>query len=98
MAFISPEKLFLFSRYLNFCLDFFVIYKNGFIRKTRLISKFMTPEPGKKTIAIHTMPNISRSKVNQTMKFGQLIEYNIRNIILEKSHTRYGEETIPRPF
>ena len=25
------------------------------------------------------MPNILRSKSNQTMKFGQLIEYNIRN-------------------
>ena len=30
MFFISPEKL-LFSRYLSFCLDFLVIYKNGFI-------------------------------------------------------------------
>ena len=26
-----------------------------------------------------------RSKGNQTMKFGQLIEYNLRNIFLEKS-------------
>ena len=32
------------------------------------------------------------------MKFGQLIEYNIRNIFLEKSCTKYGEETSPRPF
>ena len=30
------------------------------------------------------------------MKFGQLIEYNIRNIFLEKSDTKYGGETIPR--
>ena len=35
---------------------------------------------------------------NQTMKFGQLIEYNMRNIFLEKSYTKYGGETIPRPF
>ena len=30
---------FSFSRYLNFCLDFFVIQKNGLIRNISLISK-----------------------------------------------------------
>ena len=32
------------------------------------------------------------------MKFGQLIEYNMRNIFVEKSYTKYGRETISRPF
>ena len=32
------------------------------------------------------------------MKFGQLTEYNMRNIFLEKSYTKSGRETIPRPF
>ena len=32
------------------------------------------------------------------MKFGQFIEYNMRNISLEKSYTKYGIETCPRPF
>ena len=32
------------------------------------------------------------------MKFVQLIEYNIRNIFLEKSYTESGGEIIPRPF
>ena len=32
------------------------------------------------------------------MKFGQLIEYNMRNIFLEKPYTKCGRETIPRPF
>ena len=36
----------------------------------------MTSHPGLQTIAIHILPNISHSKGNQTMKFGQLIEYN----------------------
>ena len=44
------------------------------------------------------MTNISRSKGNQAMKFGQLIEYNMKNIFLEKSHTKCGGETIPEPF
>ena len=47
----------------------------------------MTSQPGKQAIAIHTLPNILKSKSNQTMKFGQLIEYNKRNIFLEKSCT-----------
>ena len=42
--------------------------------------------------------NISRSKGNQTMKFGQLIECNMRNIFLEKSYAKCGGETSPRPF
>ena len=32
------------------------------------------------------------------MKFSQLIEYNRRNIFLEKSCTKYSRETSPRPF
>ena len=32
------------------------------------------------------------------MKSGQLIEYNMRNIFIEKSDTKCGEETNPRPF
>ena len=105
MLFISPQKLFSFSRYLNVCLDvfffffdFLVMYQNGLIKKIRLISNFMTSQPGKQTIEIHILPNISRSKGNQTMKFGQLIECNMRNIFLEKSHTKCGGETSPRPF
>ena len=31
------------------------------------------------------------------MKFGQLIEYNKRNIFLEKSYRKCGVETIPKP-
>ena len=58
----------------------------------------MTSQPGKQTNAIHTLPNISRINGNQTMKFGQLIEHNMRNTFLEKSYAKYGGETIPRPF
>ena len=32
------------------------------------------------------------------MEFGQLIEYNMRNIFLEKLYTKCGGETIPRNF
>ena len=36
----------------------------------------MTSQPGVQTIAMHILPNISQSKGNQTMKFGQSIKYN----------------------
>ena len=32
------------------------------------------------------------------MKFGQLIEYNMTNIFLEKSYTKCGGENTARPF
>ena len=32
------------------------------------------------------------------MKFGQLIEYKMRNIFLEKRYRECGGETGPRPF
>ena len=32
------------------------------------------------------------------MKFGQLIEYSMKNIFFNKSYIKCGEETIPRPF
>ena len=32
------------------------------------------------------------------MKFGQLMEYNMTNIFLEKSYSKCGRETISRPF
>ena len=44
----------------------------------------MTLKPGKQIIAVHILPNISRIKDNETMKFGQLMEYNMRNNSLEK--------------
>ena len=42
----------------------------------------MTSQPDKQLIAIQILPNISGSKINQAMKFGQLIEYNKRNLFL----------------
>ena len=72
--------------------------KRGLIGKIRLMSKFMVSQPGKQAITIHILPNTSRSKGNQAMKFVQLIEYNMRKIFIKKSYTKCGEETIPRPF
>ena len=47
----------------------------------------MMSQPGEQTIAVHILS-----------QFGQLKEDKMRNIFLEKSYTKCGGETIPRPF
>ena len=52
----------------------------------------MTSQTGQGIITKHILPNILRSKGNQTMKFGQIIEYNTINTFLEKPSTNHGGE------
>ena len=47
---------------------------------------------------MHVLSNISTSKGNQTMTFGQLIKCNMRCTFFEKSYTKCDGETSPRPF
>ena len=47
---------------------------------------------------MYILPDISRYKGNQAIKFGQLLEYNMKNIFVEKSYTKCSGETIPSPF
>ena len=47
---------------------------------------------------MHIFQNISSSKGNQTVKFAQLMEYNMKKNFIEKSYTKCGRETIPRSF
>ena len=46
----------------------------------------MKSQTRQQMITILILPNISRCKWNQVMRFGQLIEYNIRNEFFEKSY------------
>ena len=55
-------------------------------------------QTGKQTIMKHVLPNISRSNDNQTMKFGQLIEYDVRNSFFQKSCRDSGRKTSLRPL
>ena len=55
-------------------------------------------QPKKVVIAINILLNISKCEGNQTIKFDQLIEHNMKNIFLEKSFTKCIEETILRSF
>ena len=58
----------------------------------------MTSQLGQQTIAIDILHNISRSKGNQTMKLGQLIEYNKRNNFLKNYTESEAERLVPDLF
>ena len=76
------KSSFRFEEIYMFVLTFLIMRENSWIRKLRLISKFMTPVTGKKIITIDISPNISRRQGNQSMKFGQLLKCNVTNIFL----------------
>ena len=63
-----------------------------------MISRFITLQSGQQINTIHILVNISRIERNQTMKFGQLIEYNMCNTFLEKSYTKCGGEASLSPL
>ena len=56
----------------------------------------MTSHPGQQTITIHILLNTLRSKSNQVMKYGQVIEDNKRNIFLQNSCRKWAKETSSR--
>ena len=58
----------------------------------------MTSQPDQQAVKINILTNISRSKENQAMQFGQLTEYHMRNIFLEESYTNELEKLFPDPF
>ena len=58
----------------------------------------MTSKTVQQIISLHIFPNISRSKGNKALTSGQLIEYSMRNIFLEKLYTKCGGEASPRHF
>ena len=96
-AFYFTVKALFVLKLFKFLSRLFCRVKKGLIRKIRLIPEFMTSQPDYQAIVMHILANILKSKSNQIMKLGQSIEYNIRNIFLEKSYTKCGGETSPRP-
>ena len=58
----------------------------------------MTSQPGEQTITIHILSNISRSKDNQTMKLGQVIEYNKRIFFFKDQAENEAGRPVPDLF
>ena len=53
----------------------------------------MMLQTGQQIITIHILSDISRSKGNLAIKFGQLTKYNLENSFLQKSGRKRGRET-----
>ena len=79
-----------------FVMTFLVMWKNSLIRKPRLFPKFMS-QPGKQTITVHVLANVSSSTWNQSVKFGHLIEHNMGSIFLQKLCRKWSREIISKP-
>ena len=77
------------------------MHKRVLIKKISLITKFMTSQiitHYQHILNYSILPNISRGKSNQTKKYGQLIEYNKRNIFLQIPYRKCDKETSSRLF
>ena len=69
-----------------------------FDKKATLLFEIYNVTDWQQIITIYILPTVSRRKGNQTLKFGLLIEYNMRNILLEKLYTKYVGEDSSWPF
>ena len=91
-CFLVPLKSFFsFWRFLKFCSDIFGHVGKRLDKKAKVNFKIYHV-PNWETINYKILPNISRSKSSQTMKFGQLIRYNMKNIFLRKLYTKCGRD------
>ena len=68
------------------------------MRKRQLFLNLITSQTGIQIITIHVLSSISRSNGNKTIEFGQLIDYNIKNLLHEKLCTKSDRQPSPRLF
>ena len=83
-AFYFMLKTFFVHQKFTFLSLLFGYAEKRLDKKDMLDFKFMTPQMTSQIITMHVLPNILSIKSNKTMKFAWLIEYNMRNIFLEK--------------
>ena len=80
---MNDEKFFVLKKNINFCPDFFGYVGKGTNKKAKVNFKIYDVANWETIIIIiYILPDIWRSKANLTMKFGQLVEYNMKNIFL----------------
>ena len=95
MLFISPKKFFSFWRYSNFCSDFFSDVGKQLDKKAKVNFKIYNfPNWETNNYNTHVAQYLKKDKSNS----GQIIEYNIRNIFLEKLYKNVVEKLVPDPL
>ena len=90
------ENLF-WRTYANGCFCAQHMCTNSFRGALSVLRQFLATESPLKMIKdafpfFTHLPNTSRNKGNQTIKFVQVIEYNLENKFIEKSFTKCGRE------
>ena len=84
ILFVLSQKLFSFLRYLIFCPDFFSYVGKRIDQKTKVNFKIYDVTNGNSNNYNKCIARYLKSKGNQTMKFGQLIEAVVRRCSIKK--------------
>ena len=95
---MKKKRSFPFEDIFNFCSEFFGHVGKRLDKKVQVNFKIYDVTNWEKIITIQILPNISRSKRNQTNKCVPLIEYNMRNIAVTKPYIQFGGKTSTQPF
>ena len=91
-------KAFFVLKMFKFLSQFFSQVEKQLDQKDKVNFKIFDVTTQETNNSINMLPNISRSNIKQTVKYGRLIEYNMTKTFLKKSFTKYDAETIPRPL
>ena len=92
------KALFVLLRYLNVCLDIFEDLGKQLDKKVTDNFKIYDVTDWETNNCKAGIAQYLEKKGNRTMKFGQFIECNMRNIFLEKSYTKCGGKASPDSF
>ena len=87
-----------FLRYLNICTDFFGHVGELLDKKAKIIFKTYDVKTWKTNNYNTHIAHYLKEYRYQIMKFGHLLEYNVRNIFLKKSCRKWDRETSSRPL
>ena len=101
--FKNGEKCFLFHLKSFFCSQDILSFCRGFLVKTVWLERSGKLQNSWRHNLVYKQLRypycpVLQSKVNQTMKFGQLIEHNKRNNFLPKLFGKWDRETSSRPL
>ena len=95
MLFYFTSKALFVLNTLNFFSHFLGHVGKRLVWKLKLNSEISDVINWETNTCNHILHNISRNKDNQTMKFGQLREFNI---FFSKNHTQHVVNSVPHPF
>ena len=94
----QKKKFFSFLRHLNFCPDCCGLTEKQLDKKANANFKIHDIIHWETNNCNTYIAKYLKSRSNQTLKFDQLIEYNIKNVFLGKSYPTWCAETARRPF